>query len=422
MGDGKKLFIDKDGNFLVLRTMIKHLLQYLHRQPIPNKRITIKVLVPLVGNREQGGFFSELENVASISNLITLDFQNMPWKLSPIHNRYHFDIDQWDAQLSISDIVFNNIPEITRNMRAILGDRKIPIVNFHHFCDYIQEDKLVTSWQNGNLFSYFWRQLDGYISGDFNVFNCAESRRGWHEAINYALSEVQALSTIRENCDFITTYTDVLGYIDSQTEAYFPELTALFNSRITESMYTNWDKVIRLFMNDNIKGECIMTNPSHDKGIRAIKKVLGDTFLNDYTNEIVYIDDDSFEVLRSPNGKLKIVSDKLTRQQYLKLAGMCQLAINLYENERYGGIAIREAIGYGASFPIVPDIFSYKKWFSDFDGGFDKVDDLSVEQYNALTSFYNTDTHKRILMHFIDCEHYGRYYEQMETLFKELFK
>jgi hypothetical protein len=165
MNDNKKFFLDKDGNFIVLKTILKVFKHYLMKQDGADSQYNFKVLVPHPSQVEQTVFYDELRqlvgNVADTG--LTISFMEHDWRLSPISNRYHFDFAKWTYALQRTDIVMNHIPEISRNIRAVLGERRIPLISFHHFTDFFEENKLVTAWKNGDLFSYFWRQLDGTL-------------------------------------------------------------------------------------------------------------------------------------------------------------------------------------------------------------------------------------------------------------------
>lgn len=419
MSDGKTLYIDKDGNFLVLKTIIKHLNRFIREENI-NEIINLNIVMPGLDIVYETCFFDEL---ADLDNLENLNIKHVPingYHISPIVNRYDFRFNEISHEITKADAIFNNIPEITRNFRAILGNKKIPIISFHHFCDYIQENKLVTSWENGNLFSYFWRQLDGYLSSDYNVFNCQESLTGWEEAVKYAVT--YELHKNFKTKDTYIHYTDLDEYAFNYRYQKFATPTVVYNSRITKSMYTNWTKVIDLFSGiEKPIPRCIMTNPSGEKGIDAINSEFGLDFLESFHESILFAGESEIKVLVSPDYKLLIVNENLPREKYIDILRSSHFALNLYFNERYGGIAIREAISYGQAFPIVPDIYSFSKWLiTPKELKFNNLDQLTVDLINQIV--LKSDQYKHnVLDLFYASEHYSEYYHNFKSVLKGVF-
>lgn len=440
MNDGKYHFVDKDGNFVVLTTIIKLINKWLVEKV--NSRETYEVgkgtllgmpsiklivVMPPTMSIRHSVFYDEIESLQVLPvEFLQIFTRDMDFfRISPIENRYNFDVRGYKSFLINEqiDVVFNNIPELTRNLRATMGNEQKPIVNLHHFCDYFHENKLVTNWKNGELFSYFWRQLDGYLSGDYNIFNCLESKQGWYEALQYSLSP-HLFSQLNSKTDLQMVWTDLTQYVSTSPHK-FEVPTAIFGSRITESLYTNWTKVMELFADDNIKGRVILTNPSGEKGLKVVDKYIKEhwnTGLDYWGLSTVLIGNRTVPSFISPNGKIQIIKGNLSREDYIGIASQSQFAINLYENERYGGISIRECVGYGGALPIVPDIYSFSHWLKDTNpqAKFKDIDELTVEKYNLITELYETVGHQKILQNFQRYEHYETYYPEFKEMLEVL--
>lgn len=403
MNDKSVMFIDKDGAFIALKIFLKYLREYLKQHE--GNSYSLKVLLPPSDVICQTVFYSDIEAILeSTGGRLEVHYETHNFSLSPIINRYNFNAQEWAPLLDSTDIVINNIPEISRNIRAVLGSRKIPLISYHHFPDYIEENQLVGNWQNGELFSYFWRQLDGALSSDLNVFNCKSSLRGWLTSVGYFTQDYD-FYTLTDRHHIYLPYTDLDEYKPTSDEK-FSEFTAVFPARITESLYTNWQKVFALFSDDKTKGRVIICNPSEQKGIEVLEKM---GYLQDFR-----YDDNGYLVL--PNGKI-LVSPGFTREQYIEVCSKSHVGICLYEHERYGGIAIREVVGYGNVMPVCLNKYECAKWYNgSYPEASVSLDELTPEKYNEAANLYGGTIHAGILRNFRDNEHYMTYYPNFEKL------
>lgn len=421
MNDSKNMFIDKDGNFIVLKTILKFLSKF-SKDSDNGFTYNINILIPERKYIIESVFFTDINKVVEDTN-IKVTFTEFPFRFSPIENRYHFNFEDWkNVCTSNIDVVFNNIPEVSRNMRALFGNKQVYLASLHHFTDYIKENKLVSSWENGNLFSYFWRQFDAMLCSDINIFNCESSLLGWIDNVGWVMSK-EAENIVKDSKGTYVTYTDLDEY-KSTSDSKFEEFTSVFPSRITSSMYTNWPKVFQLFNDDKIKGRVIITNPSFTKGLDVLTK--GEhNYLVGYTEKILKLDDLEVKCLVSYHGRVWIVNEQMERERYLKICSKAHAGLNLYFDEYYGGIAMRETIGYGNLMPVVPNIYEFSKWlkgaFAD-DFKFDDINKLDVEMFNKITDHYDTMTHDIILKNFKKNEHYLEYYDRFVDLMEDIHK
>ena len=280
---------------------------------------------------------------------------NFPFKNSPIDNRYNFNFDDWESYINDHDIIWNHIIEITRNIRSILKGKNKKIVSFFHIIDFLSENQLVSKWPNGDLYSYFWRQLDGELSSDISVFNSTGNLKGCEDDLR------------KLNFPYSNTERTYLSYFFPERSKFIPnkkykEFTTVFCNRITSSMYTNWHKAIKLFKDPYTKGRIFFSNPSNSRGINALIKefdIVNDVWEEQQTRE--------FGRCLVWNEKIYISLDDIKYNNFLDICSKSHASLSLFEIEYYGGIAHREAIQAGKLIPIQPYVHEFKNWFKDFD-------------------------------------------------------
>ena len=401
MSDGKEMFLTKDGQFIIAKTFLKILKSYLSDFEfiieVPNFSLTSK--------ETRAELETKLKEIHE-----NVDFEvNHSFGISPILNRYSFDATNSYQKY---DLIINSIPEITRNIRAMLGSKKIPIISLHHFVDLLQDGELVNNWQNGQLFNYFWRQFDGYISSDYNIFNSNATLNSWNECLENTFTQ-DILSKIETKSFGLNYYTDLFDYVSDKIESKFETFTSIFPARITESMYTGWKTCFDMFLNEKITSNIIFCNPSFTKGVDVIKKFYPNLEFDDILVENV-------KMLQHKN--IYIVNENMSRENYLKFSQKCQCVINFYFAEKYGGIAIREVIARGDLLPFVPNIYQFSTWFEGIDKKYlfdsDKID--LVTKFNEYVTLYNTETHKIIKENFWKNEHYVSSLDTFFDIFKEI--
>lgn len=417
-----QMFIDKDGNFIVLKTILKFLTKF-SKESENGFIYNVNILIPERKYIVESVFFNDINKVVENTN-VKITFTEFPFRFSPIENRYHFNFEDWKKVCTSDiDIVFNNIPEISRNMRSLFANQRVYMISLHHFTDYIKENKLVSSWENGNLFSYFWRQFDAMLCSDINVFNCESSMLGWIDNVGWVISK-EAEDLVKESKGTYVTYTDLDEY-KSTSDKKFEEFTTVYPSRITSSMYTNWPKVFQLFNDDKIKGRVIITNPSFTKGLDVLRNTNGNDYIKHYTEKVLKLDDLEVKCLVSWNDRIWIVNEQMERERYLKICSKSHVGLNLYFGEYYGGIAMRETIGYGSLIPVVPNIFEFSKWLKNEVNEnikFNDINQLDVNKYNEIASLYGTEIHTKILENFKSNEHYLEYYDRFIDLMQDIHK
>jgi hypothetical protein len=437
MNDGKQFFPAYDGQLAILQAFIKYFSTL-------NCNTEFNVLMPgqqFCSDVAYNDFVTAIHKTVAKTTNINVKYIHDPFMdISPIINRYNFSARHYqklflDAQY---DLIINNIPEIARNVVACYPkDYKTKLISCHWFPDYFFQDDMTGCWDNGAKFSYSFRQLDGILSSDLNIFICESTLKGWQESIEKTFSalgktQIAAYSNLMSLC-----VTDIEEYeeISKQfKQDKFTEFTALFPSRVTESMYTNWKVAFDMFLSDP-RGRIIFCNPSGDKGLRCI-----DQFCPNEKYDIITIQLNSGACFRCRSynaGKLLVVLSPLEKKAYYETCVMAHSIINFYVAERYGGIASREAVALGQLLPFVPVIYEFNEWFVTIGATDGHVRDLSdmlvcdpsmdlsdieklVWKYNKFVSNVVLETKQKILNNFKAHEHYLKDIQKFKTAITKL--
>jgi len=363
MNNGKEMTPAYDGNCNILQAFIRYFATI-------NEEFCFQVLVPgnhICSDEAFNEFVSLIsKTVCKTKNIVVKYVVDHTMEISPIINRYNFSAKYYQKLFTETkyDLIINNIPEIARNLVACYPtEYNAKLISCHWFPDYFFQDDMTGCWENGAKFSYSFRQLDGILSSDLNIFICESTLKGWQESIVRTFSalgktQIAAYSNLMSLC-----VTDIEEYeeISKQfKQDKFTEFTALFPSRVTESMYTNWKVAFDMFLSDP-RGRIIFCNPSGEKGLRCIDKFYPNEKFEDV---VIQLNSGCCFRCRSYNaGKLFVVLEPLVKKMYYETCVMAHSIINFYVAERYGGIAIREAIALGKLLPFLPIINEFKNWF-----------------------------------------------------------
>ena len=418
MSDNNKLFITKDGAFIVQKAMLRYFREISTKL---NTEWSFTILMPDASIVDDGNYVVYKKEIAKVAKQTGIKISYFPFDshLSPILNRYDFNCIEFKKIFDLIQpaIIINNIPEITRNIRATLGSLDCKIISLHHFTDYVQENQLVDNWKNGKLFNYFYRQVDGYLSSDLNIFNCKASLDGWYESLDRVFKDEFKRQLLQVNSTYMT-YVD-LEDCKRKASYKFDVMTGIFPSRITDSLYTNWKTAFEMFLDPSIKGRIIFSNPSYSKGIDVVKKHYPFIIWHDEVIEDV-------KMLVSENNKIYLVNENMDRINYLKIAEKSHIGMNLYTSEYYGGVSQREIVATGNLMPFCPCIYEYANWFkrTDMYATFTNILPLGemIYLYNKAVDTYGTEVHKNILEDFFKHEDYRNYIDNFRNNMLDLME
>jgi hypothetical protein len=255
-------------------------------------------------------------------------------------NRYNFDVEWftnvlvYDCEPGYYDIVWNNIIELSRNIKTILWANKLKAklisCNYWIDCPTIGEAKIDTS------ISYDFRQIDGAECSDLVPFTCESTREAF---INNAVVRGNILTAyaIKEK----STIWD-FGFSQKELDTYytslkFPKKTIVFPNRLSGINYTHHEEFI-IAVNDLYRErqdfQVMFCNPS--------QKYSWEWLMGNVKPFYLYS------------------SSPLSREAYITLLWRSHIVMSLYTIERYGGCSNVEAI-YCGCIPIMPKFGEYGK-------------------------------------------------------------
>ena len=283
--------------------------------------------------------FADIKSYDEIFNDSRVHFIEYNFPVDAFLSRQHFnvfDFDKMYKKLPKIDVVWNNITELSRNIKTYLSYKKhdAKLITTCYWLDApeIGEGKVDQS------ISYDWRQMDGFECSDLVVFTCESTKKAWIEnakkkfPINKYLKPILNKSVI---WDF--------GFSQAELNEYggtaFDKKTILFLNRLSGINYTHHEEFI--------------------EALKILKKIRAkDDWQVVFTNPSQKI---SWEYLKANVPNLYVYDEHtLTREKYIKLLWSGDISVHLYEKERYGGCSHREAV-YTNNLIVSPKVFEYKR-------------------------------------------------------------
>jgi hypothetical protein len=284
--------------------------------------------------------FADIQSYDEIFKHDNVHFIEYNFPVDAFLNRQHFsifDFDKMYKKLPKIDIVWNNLTEVSRNIKTYLTYKK-------------QEAKLVTTcyWLDApeigeekvdKSISYDWRQMDGFECSDLVVFTCESTKKAWIENAKRKFPHSKYLKPIINK----STIWD-FGFSQAELEQYkcksmFDKKTILFLNRLSGINYTHHIEFIEALhtlkkIRERDNWQVVFTNPS--------QKISWSYLQANVPNLCMYDE------------------HTLTREQYVKLLWSGDISVHLYEKERYGGCSMVEAL-YTDNLIVSPKVFEYKR-------------------------------------------------------------
>ena len=289
--------------------------------------------------------FADIQSYDELFKHQNVHFIEYPFPVDAFLSRQHFDVFDFEKmfkKLPEIDIVWNNITELSRNIKTYLAYKKYKarLVTTCYWMDTpeIGEGKV------DKAISYDWRQMDGFECSDLVAFTCGSTKKAWIEnarakfPINKYLKPIINKSTI---WDFGFSKAELDQY---ECKSMFDKKTILFLNRLSGINYTHHIEFIEALhilkkIRDKDDWQVVFTNPS--------QKV-------------------SWSHLQANAPNLLIYNEKtLTREEYIKLLWSGDVSVHLYGieksgAERYGGCSMVEAL-YTDNLIVCPKVFEYKR-------------------------------------------------------------
>ena len=213
----KAPIVDKDSGFILMKSILQRLPDNWH----------VTWLVPKYKNMS---WFTE-----GIKNIKLVEY---PYSSSIHQSRYEFYGNVIKREFTYSkdvDVILCNQPEISMNLRVLFENQrreKPIIINFYHWLDCEDNAKFAK-----DLSGFFWRQLDGFLAADWNLFHTVQAVEMFKKEIDMKLKE-----SPRMNVDL---FHPPLNRFERKAPFELPagKKIILFNHRLNNT--TNWQLVLK---------------------------------------------------------------------------------------------------------------------------------------------------------------------------------
>jgi hypothetical protein len=291
----------------------------------------------LIGKLED---FADIQSYDELLSHPQVHFIPYNFPVDAFLNRQHFsvfDFDKLMKSLPKIDIIWNNIVEVTRNIKTYLFYKKIPakIISSCYWldCPEINEPKVDKS------ISYQWRQFDGFLCSDLVSFTCLSTYQAFLGNSPKVFNSFDMMSILDKHTVWDFGYSsDELNKAKKEKIPFeLNKKTVLFLNRLSGINYTHHEEFIEavnLLSNQRQDFNVIFTNPSQKINWTELKQKVKNLFI----------------WKESP----------LTRDEYIELLWRGDISVHLYDIERMGGCANTESI-YCDNIAIMPGIYEYKR-------------------------------------------------------------
>lgn len=292
---------------------------------------------------------SDFANITSYTELIdhpNVEFMPYHFPVDAFLNRQHFNVDSFGAVFEeleargiYADVVWNNLTEISRNIKTYLHytKRSAKLVT----CCYWLDTPEISSPKVDQRISYDWRQVDGFECSDLAVFTCESTKVAF-----VANASKKFSSTVVNNIMAKSVVWD-FGFSSAELDTEERHSPRLLPSDGKQSI---------LFLN-RMSG---INYTHHLEFISAIQKLARerDDFRVVVANPSQKID---WGWLKQNIPNLYVIGERpLTRQEYIQLLWEGCISVHLYLDEMYGGCAHRESL-YCGNIIVAPKVHEYRR-------------------------------------------------------------
>jgi hypothetical protein len=281
--------------------------------------------------------FSDIKSYDELIKNDRINFISYNFPINAFLNRQHFNIFEFDIifkKLPKIDIIWNNITELSRNIKTYLFNEKqnSKLITTCYWMDTpeINEPKIDSS------ISYQYRQFDGYECSDLCIFTCKSTKNAFfaNAKLIFKKNKIKLIKNKSVIWDF--------GFSKNEANKYkinekFEKTTILFLNRLSGINYTHHEefiKAINYLYEERKDFQVIFTNPSGKYSWKDLKEKINPLYI--YKEEI------------------------LSREEYFNLLWKADISFHGYIVERMGGCANTESI-YCNNITIMPRIFEYAR-------------------------------------------------------------
>ena len=330
---------DKEGKWTTADSNINIMVGILRELSRKRKKWKFYVLIDRLKK------FRDLKSYLDLIEAENVKFIPFPFIVNAFLNRYNFCVREFEKvakSIGKIDIVWNNITELTRNIKTYFYFRQKYLPKFITCCYWLDLPYLNQSKVPKEV-TYFWRQLDGFECSDLCVFTCKSTLNAFMKHLTLIFKDTFLLKDFRSK----TTIWD-FGYSENEILKYKPKKreipnkrTILFLNRLSEINYTHhieFIEAIKLLSRKRNDFQVIFTNPSMKVSFKQLKKIVPNLFI--------------------------YKEDVLSREEYVKLLWWGDISVHLFEKELYGGCSFREAIE-ADNIPVALPIYEYARILGD---------------------------------------------------------
>lgn len=253
-----------------------------------------------------------------------------------------FDFQKMWSNLPKINVVWNNIIELSRNIKTFLWykSKETKLIS----CCYWMDTPEINEPKVDKEISYQWRQFDGYECSDLCAFTCESTRKAFFDNAEKFIDIIQT--------DYLCKIYDKskiwdFGFSTKEADKYFTnekfnKKTIVFANRLSGINYTHHEEFIQAVNELYEKRQdfqVVFTNPSGKYSWEKLKQLVKPLYI--------------------------YKEHSLSRKEYFELLWKADISVHLYGMgnsgaERYGGCFHRESV-YCNNIIITPKIFEYMK-------------------------------------------------------------
>ena len=318
------------------------------------------------------------DNIFKHKNVIFIPYT---YPIDAFTIRQHFNIIEFDSifkELPKIDIVWNNIIELSRNIKTYLfqKSKETKLISCCYWMDTpeINEAKVATE------ISYQYRQFDGYECSDLCIFTCKSTKEAFFNNAKLVFKS-NKINQIKKK-SFIWDF----GFSKKEADTYkleekFEKKTILFLNRLSGINYTHhieFIEAVNKLYEKRKDFQVIFTNPSGKYSIDELKELVKPLYI--------------------------YKEGSLNRQEYFELLWKADISFHGFILERMGGCSQVESL-YCNNITIMPMVFEYARrggkkypYYINHDGDSPIVDSIVQKLNYALDSldYINTNEFKEI--------------------------
>ena len=272
------------------------------------------------------------ENIENIGELArnNIDYIYIPYSIDVFGTRFNFDFDKMcDIIKKVKpDFIFNNIPSLSRNIKAVIhqSNSKSKLLTFMHWLDTVNDRKVPKN------ISYMYRQIESAICSDLYIFNS-----------NFAIKEFLDNSKKIVNEKIIDSFKNKLI-----------KMPPIIDEGMFKKLYVDRHKVFTFFFNHRLS-RLKQYQESYTDFFDLIDNITKDP---KYIINVIVTDKTRAHRIKSPNiGTVKGLDNYI---EYSRELLKCHCNTNLFHYSAMWSMSFAESLLAGIS-TFIPDHSGYQE-------------------------------------------------------------